>query len=43
VIALLLSGAPSASVGLPIDFAVLTGTLVVLVAISARLYPNIAR
>ena len=29
--------------GLPVDFMVLTGTLVVLVAISARLYPHIAR
>ncbi len=41
--ALLLAGAPAPSVGLGTDFAVLAASLVVLVLISARLYPNIAR
>jgi len=41
--ALLLTGAPPAGVGLATDFAVLAGALFVLVLISARLYPNIAR
>ena len=41
--ALLLTDAPPPPVGLPTDFAVLAGALVVLVTISARLYPNIAR
>jgi len=41
--ALLLTGAPPATVGLPTDFAVLALALAVLTAISARLYPNIAR
>jgi len=41
--ALLLAGAAAPPVGLAVDFAVLTGALVVLVLVSARLYPNIAR
>jgi ABC-2 type transport system permease protein len=40
---LLLSGAPPPTVGLGVDFAVLAAALVLLVAVSARLYPNIAR
>jgi ABC-2 type transport system permease protein len=38
--ALMLSGGHSTS-GLPLDFAVLTGSLVILVAIAARLYPRV--
>jgi ABC-2 type transport system permease protein len=41
--ALLLTGAPAASVGLATDFAVLAAALILLVAIGARIYPNIAR
>jgi len=41
--ALLLTGAPAASVGLGTDFAVLAAALILLVAIGARIYPNIAR
>jgi ABC-2 type transport system permease protein len=40
---LLLVGAPRAPLGLPTDFLVLAAALVVLVAVSARIYPNIAR
>jgi len=40
---LLLAGTPPHGVGLGIDFAVLGGALAALVAVSARLYPNIAR
>ena len=41
--ALLLAGGPPADVGLATDFAVLGSALLVLVGISARIYPNIAR
>jgi ABC-2 type transport system permease protein len=40
---LLLAGAPPPAVGLGIDFAVLAAVLLILVAVSARLYPNIVR
>lgn len=40
---LLLVGAPRAPLGLTTDFLVLSAVLVVLVAVSARIYPNIAR
>jgi ABC-2 type transport system permease protein len=41
--ALLLAGAPTPAVGVATDFAVLAGTLFLLVVLSARIYPNIAR
>jgi len=41
--ALLLAGAPPGSLGLGLDFAVLGGALLVLLAVAARIYPNIAR
>jgi ABC-2 type transport system permease protein len=41
--ALLLAGGPPPDLGLATDFAVLGGALLVLVWISARIYPNIAR
>ena len=41
--ALLLSGAPQAPLGLATDFGVLGCALAALVAVSARIYPNIAR
>jgi ABC-2 type transport system permease protein len=41
--ALLLVGAGPPAVGLGIDLAVLCTALVALVAVSARIYPNIAR
>lgn len=40
---LLLAGAPPPGVGLGTDFAVLGVALVLLVIVSARLYPNIVR
>jgi len=40
---LLLAGAPMPAMGLFTDFATLTGALVVLTIVSARIYPNIAR
>jgi len=40
---LLLVGAPPAPVGLGVDFAVLAAALLLLVAVSSRLYPNIVR
>ncbi len=41
--ALILSGTPPPGVGLGTDFAVLGGVLLLLVMVSARLYPNIVR